>query len=501
MQIGETMTTFAQTRSHFLLSLLLLVVGTLIPTQTSAQNKVPSIPDTPAGRRLSEWLRFYKGGDFDAIRNFMTASYAKPILEQASADLRASYLVGASHTNGEVKIIAIEQSSDDEIVALGETALTELQSRLTVKVAPEEPHIITAISNIPIRPANARRMSQAELAHWLDGYLKRLATADVFSGSVLVAKDGKPVFQNAYGLASKAYNVPNRIDTKFNLGSMNKMITAVAVAQLVEQGKLSFDDTVGKVLPDYPNKEVAEKVKIHHLLTHTSGLADYFTPEFFESSKDRFKAVKDYLPLFVDRPLLFQPGERMSYSNAGFMLLGAIIEKVSGQDYFSYVREHIYKPAGMNDTDAYELDRDTPNLATGYTNENEEGRFIPGPRANNLFRHVVKGGPAGGGFSTAPDLLKFANALVGHKLLSQRYTDVVTTGKVVAGPGLKYGYGFFCSEVNGRRTVGHSGGFSGINSQLDIHLDTGYTVIVMSNYDPPIAQQIVTKIGQIIPEG
>jgi CubicO group peptidase (beta-lactamase class C family) len=482
------------------LSLLLLVVGPLIQTQTSAQNKVPSIPDTPAGRRLSEWLRFYKGGDFDAIRDFMTASYAKPLLEQAPAEFRAGYLVGASHTNGAVKIIAIEKSSDHEIVALAETELTELPSRLSVKVAPEEPHIITAISNAPIRPANVRKMSQTEFARWLDSYLKRLATADVFSGSVMVVKDRKPIFQNAYGLASKAYNVPNRIDTKFNLGSMNKMITGVAIAQLVERGKFSFDDPVGKILPDYPNKEVAEKVKIHHLLTHTSGLADYFTPKFFETSKDRFKAVKDYLPLFIDKPLLFQPGERMSYSNAGFMLLGAIIEKVSGQDYFSYVREHIYKPAGMNDTDAYELDRDTPNLATGYTNENEEGRFIPGPRANNLFRHVVKGGPAGGGFSTAPDLLKFANALIGHRLLSQRYTDIVTTGKVAAGPGLKYGYGFFCAEVNGRRTVGHSGGFSGINSQLDIHLDTGYMIIVMSNYDPPIAQQIVTKIGQILPE-
>jgi CubicO group peptidase (beta-lactamase class C family) len=484
--------------SYATLSLLLLVAGN--PAQTSAQNKVPAIPDTPAGRRLSDWLRFYKGGDFDAIRNFMTATYAKPLLEQAPADLRASYLVGASHTNGEMKIIAIEKSSDNELVAVLETRLTELQSRFSVKVAPEEPHIITAISNVPIRPANARKISQTEFVRWLDGYLKRMSAADVFSGSVLIAKDGKPIFQNAYGLASKAYNVPNRIDTKFNLGSMNKMFTAVAIAQLVEQGKLSFDDPVGKILPDYPNKEVAEKVKIHHLLTHTSGLADYFTQQFFETSKDRFKAVKDYLPLFVDKPLLFQPGERMSYSNAGFMLLGAIIEKVSGQDYFSYVREHIYKPAGMNDTDAFELDRDTPNLAIGYTNENEEGRFIPGPRANNLFRHVVKGGPAGGGFSTAPDLLKFANALLGHKLLSQHYTDIVTTGKVAAGPGLKYGYGFFCAEVNGKRTVGHSGGFSGINSQLDIHLDTGYTIIVMSNYDPPIAQQIVTKVNQIIPE-
>jgi CubicO group peptidase (beta-lactamase class C family) len=491
-----------RTQLHFVfsatLSLLLLVVGN--QTQTSAQNKLPSIPDTPAGRRLSDWLRFYKSGDFDAIRNFMTASYAKTLLEQAPADFRASYLVGASHANGELKIIAIEKSSDNEIVALAESKLTELQSRVTVRVAPEEPHIITAISNAPIRPVNARKMSQTEFAHWLDSYLKRLVTADVFSGSVLVVKDGKPIFQNAYGLASKAYNVPNRIDTKFNLGSMNKMITGVAIAQLVEQGKLSFDDTVGKILPDYANKEIAEKVKIHHLLTHTSGLADYFTQKFFETSKERYKAVKDYLPLFVDKPLLFQPGERMSYSNAGFMLLGVIIEKVSGQDYFSYVREHIYKPAGMNDTDAYELDHDTPNLAVGYTNENEDGRFIPGPRANNLFRHVVKGGPAGGGFSTAPDLLKFANALIGHKLLSQHYTDIVTAGKVAAGPGLKYGYGFFCAEVNGGRTIGHSGGFSGINSQLDIHLDTGYMIIVMSNYDPPIAQQIVTKIGQIIPE-
>jgi CubicO group peptidase (beta-lactamase class C family) len=113
---------------------------------------------------------------------------------------------------------------------------------------------------------------------------------------------------------------------------------------------------------------------------------------------------------------------------------------------------------------------------------------------------VVKGGPAGGGFSTAPDLLKFANALTGHKLLSQRYTDIVTTGKVDASPGVKYGYGFFCSEVNGKRRIGHSGGFSGINSQLDIHLDTGYTIIVMSNYDPLIAQQMVIKIGQVLSE-
>jgi len=483
---------------------LLLSAATVSQAQLSAQVKLPLTPNTAAGRRLGEWQRAYNSGDYEQTRKFMADNYAKAVLDQGPADLRATYVVSAVHTNGKMKIIAIEKSSETEIVALLETELTELQSRLTIKVAAEEPHIITAISLTSIQPAvipGAPKLSEAKFGQWLNSYLKRLAAADVFSGSVVVAKDGKPIFQNSYGLASKAYNVPNRIDTKFNLGSMNKMFTAVAIAQLVEQGKLSFDDTVGKILPDYPNKEVAAKVTVHHLLTHTSGLSDYFTPRFFETSKDRFKAVKDYLPLFVDQPLLFQPGERLSYSNAGFMLLGAIIEKVSGQDYFTYVREHVYKPAGMNDTDAYELDHDTPNLAIGYTSEDENGRYVPGPRANNLFSHVVKGGPAGGGFSTAPDLLKFTNALVGDKLLSQHSREILTTGKVVYAPGIKYGYGFFCSEIHGQKVIGHAGGFLGINSELDIHLGTGYTLIVMSNYDPPIAQQIITKIRQVIPEG
>ena len=432
----------------------------------------------------------------------MLASYAKNVLDQASADTRAGFLAESFRVNGGPRLFQIEKSTDYELVAVIQTQLTELWSRLTIKVSSDPPHIVTAITNPPIPPPpgtpGATPLSDPELAHWLEGYLSRLAAADVFSGSVLVAKNGRPFFQKAYGLASQSFKVPNRVDTKFNLGSMNKMFTAVAIAQLVEQGKLSFADTIGKVLPDYPNREVAEKVQIHHLLTHTSGLGDYFTPTFFESSRERFRTVKDYLPLFVNQPLKFQPGERWSYSNAGFMLLGAVIEKVSGQDYFTYVREHIYKPAGMTDTDAFDLDHDTPNLALGYTNQDTNGRFVPGPRSNNLYLHVIKGGPAGGGFSTAPDLLKFSNALLANKLVSAKYTELLTSGKVDTAPNEKYGYGFFCSTINGKRIVGHAGGFLGINSQLDIHLDTGYTIVVMSNYDPPIAQQIVTKIRQFI---
>jgi CubicO group peptidase (beta-lactamase class C family) len=346
-------------------------------------------------------------------------------------------------------------------------------------------------------------LTTAELSRELEAYVDQLVAEDKFSGTILLAKDGAPFFKKAYGLASKGYNVPVRLDTKFNLGSMNKMFTSVAIAQLVEQGKLAYTDTVAKLLPDYPNKEVAAKVTVHHLLTHTSGLGNYFNSKFMETAKDKFRAVSDYLPLFTSKPLLFEPGARWQYSNAGFMLLGAIVEKVSGQNYFDYVREHIYQPAGMTNTDAYEMDSDTPNMATGYTKRGPQGPAPDGKYRTNLFLHSFKGGPAGGGFSTVEDLLRFATALNGHKLLSEKYTDLITTGKVKT-PGdvdVKYAYGFEDEMLKGHRRFGHGGGFPGINSELRIFPDLGYTVAVMSNYDPPAASRIAERVSDLMTGG
>jgi CubicO group peptidase (beta-lactamase class C family) len=340
-------------------------------------------------------------------------------------------------------------------------------------------------------------LTDQEIVQKLEAYLSKEAGSDRFSGAALLARDGAPLFAKAYGLASKAWNVPNRIDTKFNLGSMNKMFTAVAIARLAQEGKLAFTDPLIKHLPDYPNKEVAEKVTLHHLLTHTSGIGDYFTKKFMETSKDRFRAIRDYFPLFVDKPLEFEPGKKFRYSNAGFMVLGAVIEKVSGQNYFDYVREHVYQAAGMVNTDAYEMDYDTPNLAIGYT---RQGAKSSGGPKNNLFMHVVKGGPAGGGFSTAPDLSRFALALRTHRLLDSKHTDLVLTGKVDAGRGghTQYGYGFMVTDYRGTRIAGHGGGFPGINSDLAMYLDRGYTLAVMSNYDPPAAQRVSDKLRELI---
>ncbi|NTV72525.1 MAG: beta-lactamase family protein [Azonexaceae bacterium] len=227
-------------------------------------------------------------------------------------------------------------------------------------------------------------------------------------------------------VSSETPSVPaNLVDTKFNLGSMNKMFTAVAILQLVEQGKLSVGDRIIDVLPDYPNREVPAEVTIDQLLTHTAGMGDCFTGDFFTTPPEQLKTVAGYLPLFVDKPLQFEPGTQYAYSNEDYIVLGLIIEKITGQSYFDYVRENVYALAGMVNTDAFDLDTPVPNLAIGYTTQDAEGNQT-GELADNTPLMPVKGTPAGGGYSTAGDLLSFKEALLGNKLLSPEFTNLQT---------------------------------------------------------------------------
>jgi CubicO group peptidase (beta-lactamase class C family) len=347
---------------------------------------------------------------------------------------------------------------------------------------------------------NRNATDDSVLAKELNAYLEQAAAADAFSGAVLIAKDAEPVFTKAYGLANRAANTPNNTETKFNLGSMNKMFTAVAIAQLAESGKLSFTDTISKVLPDYPNKAVAEKVTIHQLLTHTSGMANYQN-ETYMANLNKMKTVADLLPLFANEPLAFEPGTKLVYSNSGFVVLGLIIERVSGQNYFDYVKEHIFKPAGMVNTDSYEKGKDVPNMAVGYMRMNEKGMPDPSlPLRENTSVLAAKGSPAGGGYSTVGDMLRFSLALRGNKLLSQKYTAIVTTGKFeVAGPDRKYAYGFGDNVIDGRHIVGHNGGGPGIGANFDVFPEIGYTAVILTNFSPPAMMPVVKKVRDLIP--
>jgi len=276
---------------------------------------------------------------------------------------------------------------------------------------------------------------------------------------------------------------------------MNKMFTAVSIMQLVEAGKLSLEDSLGKFLPaGSMQPDVLAKVRIKHLLTHTSGLGSYFTDEWDGQSRARYRTVDDWMGLVKGETLRFEPGTRWSYSNTGMLVLGKVIEVASGKDYFTYVRERITGPLGMTSTDAYDLDRVNPNLAVGY-----DAQMIGGKRVyrNNIFMHVIRGGPAGGGYSTVDDLTRFAAGLKAGRLVSPQSFRLLTTPKPeLSSP--NYGFGFQIDAGGG--IAGHSGGFPGINSQLDIYLGEGYTVAVMSNYSDG-AQPVIDKARELLLAG
>ena len=319
----------------------------------------------------------------------------------------------------------------------------------------------------------------------LHRYLERRTEEGTFSGVVLIAKDGITTFQEAYGLASKRFKVPNKIDTKFNIGSINKMFTSVAILQLLEKGKLALDDPIGTYLPDFP-KEVAGKITIRHLLQHRSGWGHYWEHETYLETWVDLRTIDDYMEFIKDTPLDFEPGTGEQYSNTGFVVLGAIIEKVSGQSYYDYVREEIFEPTGMKNTDSYEMDDPVENLAIGYTNMSPYGPE-EGYQRENIFMHSVKGTSAGGGYSTAEDMLKFDIALRNDLLLSPSYTDLLFN---------RFNEPEESRSRSGR--LGFAGGAPGINAILEINFDTGYTVIVLSNYDPPVAMDLGSEIMDMV---
>jgi CubicO group peptidase (beta-lactamase class C family) len=456
--------------------------------------------DTPAGKALAEYLRAFNSGDVAILRDTIAMHFSAAALEQRSAAERASSLAQPQRYTQGLDLRRIERATDHEIAAQVQARLDGHWARVEVTVEPAPPHRMVAVTirRVPVPEDMWQRgaLGDEEILRDLDDYLDRLIAADLFSGTVLVAKGGAPIFTRATGLASIAYDVPMRLDTRLNLGSMNKMFTATAILQLVQRSQVALDAPISAYLPTYPSA-VADSVTVHHLLTHTSGIGSYWN-ERFEAARARIRTVHDMLRLFVDDPLAFEPGARFWYSNGGYIVLGAIVEAVLGQSYFDYVRRHIYAPAEMQNTDAYEMDQEVPNRAMGYTNTGLDGQFDPGPRRNNLFLHVVKGGPAGGGFSTVEDLLRLANALLAHRLLDAAHTDLLLAGKAPIHEDTQYAYGFHDERVLGTRIVGHGGGFPGINGQLDIYLDRGYTVAVLANYDPPAAQSVAERLRDLI---
>jgi CubicO group peptidase (beta-lactamase class C family) len=470
--------------------LLLTVSIPILMIQKSPAQTASSLPDSPPGKQLDAYLTAFNTGKREIVRQFIVTHFDNDTVHPLSVDGITDQQLSLFATSGGYVLRKVSATTSATITALVQEKRTGfwMELRLFLTAEPPEYTVGKAPYNIvgiglrsqaaPLELLPNKKLTEAEIREKVDTLMSKLAAADIFSGVVYLAKDGKPLYTRAFGLASRIGNLPNRIDTRFNLASITKMFTAVAVAQLVEQGKLSYTDTVGKTLPDYPNKAVAETVTLHHLLSHTSGLIGARALVEKAPPIPNVRTIAEMVRPFANGPLSFPPGQQFDYSNAGFILLGAIIEKASGQSYYDYVREHVFQPAGMTHTDFYELDTDPPNLATGFKDNPK------GARLNNIFDLGVKGSPAGGAYSTGEDMVKFHQALIQHKLLKDRSLETLWTG-VTEEPDQhsEYGYGAQVDHYNGTRVIWHGGGWPGITNQFDMYTDLGYTLVILSNYD------------------
>jgi CubicO group peptidase (beta-lactamase class C family) len=356
--------------------------------------------------------------------------------------------------------------------------------------------VLCGFVSFPSSPPS--RTATADLITDLDSLVTRRAAEDSFSGVVLVARKGEIVYQRAVGVADRERRIPMSVGTKLQIASTTKLFTQIAIRQLEQLGRLALADTVGKFLPDYPNKTVRSKVTIDQLLRHRSGVGSFWN-ERFMARHASVRSVRDYMELFQDDSLLFEPGTSEAYSNGGYVLLGAIIERVSGQSYHDYVRSHVFVPAGMTETAPYDSRVPATSSAVGYTFQSLGGplvgdRRLAGAgsrqarqavaqraasgatrRPNTAFQAGVSG-PAGDHYSTVGDFLRLARALTSHRLLDSTRTAAVLGQRYATGGDFRA-----------------NGGGPGVNAEFSI-FPSGDVMVVLSNYDPPSA----TTIAQFI---
>ena len=439
-------------------------------------------PETAAQSEFQACLNVINSRDFGEIRRFAESHFSKGLREKGMAET----LARLSFESTGFVWQGTRESSPRRFVGILKNKLQETWLDFGVFVSKEAPFMIEGLILSPSGPPAGTlpppKLSDTEIVEKLKTTGKAYEDAGIFSGTVLLARGSDLLFAEAYGPADRESRVPASLETRFNIASLGKMFTAVAIAQLADEGRLSLDDRVGRFLEtDWIRKQTAESVTIRHLLTHTSGLGDFFE-KAKSSRRAEFLTLEDYRPLIALETLSFTPGSRFLYSNSGFFLLGVIVEKITGQPYEDYLRTKIFTPAGMNGM-AFESEIDEkgaprPGFALNYILDFSEDRVLWKQPPWAGIR--MKGTPAGGAKATIRDIWKFAHAFMENKLVRQEMRDLMIKAKPeMNAPG--YGYGFEVGRGPAGSVVGHRGGDRGMTALLHVYPDRGLIFIVLSN--------------------
>ena len=475
------------------LAALIGLCGISLTTAIASQPPL-TIPTTPVGVMAKEYLSLCSAPSLDRFTRWLVKNISLP--NAAAAVPIAHENLDFCTAHGGLILKEIVESKPQKLTLRAEG----IKSHAWVELwwTTDEHGQLNGGDKGPVVPREdtvAADLSDSGIARSLQQVVMREAQAGLFSGIVVVGR-GRAVLVNVSGgFANRKDRTPITTSTQFTLGSMGKLFTTVAVGQLMDEGKLSLSDTVGHFFPDYPNQTVRAKVTVGMLLSHTSGLGDFITKRPASLMASGVSRAADYMFLFDRDEPKFEPGTQWSYSNAGLGLAGAIVEKVSGEDFPSYLKRHIFDAAGMAHSDPNNVPHTDPALVTPYTKEAPQG-----PVADWIEAPHDIGSPAGGEISTAYDLLQFADALRTGKLLSAETLRTLTQPNPFSAPDDRYGYGFRLGNIYGRPTIGHEGGIAGVSTSLKLFLDSSYTVVVLSNFDSPSVYYPQTSALALIAE-
>ena len=496
----------------------LLVVGALL-LLTPAGTPRPAaaataLPGTPVGRLAAAWIETFNRGDAEAMGAFLAANVAPEDLVPRPLATRLETFRAMTAELGRLEVVDVLDEDGGRIVVAAKATGTTDPLAITFLAKGARPYLggirIEAEpggDGPPAPPAPAGPpLGEAALVDSLDAFLAGPGPDGLppFSGVAHLVSGDRVVYSKAFGRADRAKGVANTTRTRFNIGSINKAFTATAIAQLAAAGKIGLDDPLIEHLPDYPDPEIARMVTIGQLVAHRSGLGDIFGPRYDAIDHRTLRTLTDYLGLFRGEPLLFEPGTRQSYSNAGYVVLGLVVEKVSGLSYDDYVARHVFAPLGMEHTGPSVLGANGPDAAVGYTTREGRGAgHVPGgrpgeregaagpgrePRENTAFL-PGRSSSAGGGLSTVEDLVRFARGLEAGKIVPAAWVPFVLGGKApVAGQ----------AALPRGGSVAIAGGAPGLNAELMIWLGEDRVLVVMANQDPPAATRRGRTIADLV---
>lgn len=423
----------------------------------------------------SQWLARW----LDAFNSQRLSTYADFV--RAHGPTLVPYLdddLALREASGGFVLLRSEETAPREITAWVRDRSWDRFSRVVLTIGDDQIEDVSFLSAPTPADVTVRRMSERDALGQLHRKLRTEAAAGRFSGAVLVSKRDQIVFREAYGRHISP-------DTRFCIGSMGKMFTAVAVMQLIQNRRLHLNDTIAALLPAYPNTRLAREVTVEHLLTHSGGTGDFFGPDY-DAHQAELRTPSDFIRLFGNREPAFPPGSRWGYSNFGFILLGAILEQITNTPWDSYLQANVFRVAGITST--------SPSASEGNTAQPCTGAAETGLKPLPFY----VGLPAGGGYSTLDDLHLFATALRGGRLLDATHLSLLTQARIEAGTA-QWALGLRVGSRNGTSHFGHGGSAPGVNADFAAYSTSGYLTIALANRGHPHATNVGDFIGARLP--